>query len=154
MGLETIAASALTIDINAAGFSPLNSVHNSGSGFGNAGWDYLFNVSNVLGNGLTFVDGSLTSIDLTADVSILPRFGGRPAFAFANSYDGTLAIVGNQFRFDVDVTQDNTTPLGAITDSRIVFNRGGTITAVVPEPGSVVLFGLGLTLVTWRRKRN
>ncbi|MEM0913766.1 MAG: hypothetical protein AAGB29_00760 [Planctomycetota bacterium] len=136
IGTEQVPVDAVVV--NAAGFSPLGSVHNNNN---NAGWDYLISVTDIAGAGLTFQDGDLVSIDLTANVSILPRFGGT--FAFGSSYDGSLNIAGNQFAFDVDVIQNNTTIFGPLTDTQLIFNRSGTIADVVPEPG-VALIGLAL----------
>ncbi|MEM9084220.1 MAG: GC-type dockerin domain-anchored protein, partial [Planctomycetota bacterium] len=50
--------------------------------------------------------------------------------AFPNTYDGVLRVSGSRFAFDVDVTQDNVTLLGPVTDTRLVFNRSGTIDAL------------------------
>ncbi|MEO1527277.1 MAG: PEP-CTERM sorting domain-containing protein [Planctomycetota bacterium] len=155
-GSEMIGASDLNVLIDAAAFSPLNSTHNAGSGFGNAGWDYMISISNLGGAGLAFNEGSLISIDLTADVSVLPRFGGNPALAFDRTFDGTLTFSGDQFAFDVDVTQDVGTPFGMFTDARLVFNRSGTIATVsaIPEPGIVLPLSLAAVCGLGRRRRR
>lgn len=155
-GTETVAASALTFNFNKMGFSPFNSPHNAGSGFGNAGWDYVINASNVAGTGLTFTDGLLTSIDLTADIAVQVRFGGNASLAWASTYDGTLTFNGDSFAFNVNVFQDNLTPFGTFTDTRLVFNRGGTIGQVgslfVPEPASALMLAMAAVAMIRRRR--
>jgi hypothetical protein len=150
VGVETIPASALTIDVNKDGFSPINSPNNNGSGVGNAGWDYVIDVTNLVGAGLTFVDGNLTSAEFDADVSVLPRFGGTDTGAFSTSYDGTLSVTGDAFAFDVDVMQDVGTLFGTLSDTRLVFNRAGSI-AAIPEPASLSLLAVGGLLLARRR---
>lgn len=148
-GTETISAGTLGFTFNDAGFSPLGSSYNSGSGYGNAGWSYTITASNVSGTGLTFTDGVLSSIDLTADISVTVLFAGM--LPFTNTYDGQLTISGDQYAFDLDVTQDNVEPffVGAVSDTRMVFNRAGSIAAVtaVPEPSTYALMAAGLALV-------
>ncbi|MEM7810822.1 MAG: PEP-CTERM sorting domain-containing protein [Planctomycetota bacterium] len=149
VGTEFIDASSITFAVNAAGFSPISGPNNSGSGVGNAGWDYDISVTNAVGTGLTFIDGQLSSVDFIADVSVLPRFFGNPFGAFSDSFDGTVTFAGNGFQFDIDETKTVTTLLGTFTDARLVFDRSGTIdavqqsAAVVPEPGTLTLAAIG-----------
>jgi hypothetical protein len=158
-GTESITSAALSFSFNNAGFSPFGSAYNTGGGIGNFGWAYVITTANVAGPGLTFTDGTLTSIDLTADISVAVRFADNPSFAWSTSYAGTLAITGDTYAFSLDVTQDNTASfLGTIEDTRMVFNRTGTIAAVsaVPEPAAAgALAGLcALVFVICIRRRS
>ncbi|MEM9066057.1 MAG: GC-type dockerin domain-anchored protein [Planctomycetota bacterium] len=135
VGMETIPPGSLTIEIDGASFSPLNSSRNAGSGLGNAGWDYVVEATPLSGGGLTLVDGAPVSFDLVADVSLTIRFGGFDTAAFPSTYDGSLTLSGNTFAFDIDVTQDNASPLGALTDTRVVVNRAGTIESLAAGGG-------------------
>lgn len=130
-GIETVPVSLISIVVDGAAFSPINSTHNAGGGLGNAGWDYLVSCSNLTGSGITFRDGFPISLDIQADVSVTVRFGAIPGGELPVPYLGTVAMTGNEFAFDVDVTQDNDTPLEAVEDTRLVFNRRGTVDAVV-----------------------
>lgn len=135
--VEVVPASSVQFAIDGASFSPISSIHNAGSGVGNAGWDYVVTVSNPVGPGMTLVDGEVVSIDLVAEISVLPRLLGSPAGAFANAYDGVLRLSGRRFAFDVDVTQDNQTILDPLTGTRLVYNRAGTIDEVDESACSV-----------------
>ncbi|MEM8876111.1 MAG: GC-type dockerin domain-anchored protein, partial [Planctomycetota bacterium] len=139
VGIETVAAADLTVEIDGDAFSSLNSIHNTGSGVGNAGWTHAISVNNPSGPGLTLEDGTPVSIELVADVSIEVSFAGQ--IPLGNTYDtpGGLVISGDTFTFDVDVTQTTPSPLGLLTDTRLVFNRTGTIAGIATDdcPGDV-----------------
>lgn len=151
-GLQTIGPGDLSFTFNDTGFSPFYSPNNAGSGFGNFGWSYVITASNLTGTGLTFQDGQLVSIDLAADIDVIVRFGDNPALTWNEVgpstapalHSGTLQISGNSFAFDIDVTRSADTALGTLTDNRLVFNRAGTIAAVVPEPGGLLLAAASL----------
>jgi len=151
-GTEVVGVSDITVTVDGAAFSPLNSPNNFGSGAGNAGWTYAITASGLTGTGLTFEDGALSSADLIADISIELLFNGT--LAFEETYDGTLAVSGDQFSFDVNVTQDNTAPfLGSFSDTQIIFNRSGSI-AAIPEPGSAfAMLGIGWLLMKRKNSR-
>ncbi len=154
-GSETISASSFSLTFNNAGFSPFGSAYNTGSGLGNFGWAYVITAGNLTGTGLAFTDGALTSIDFTADISVAVRFADNPAFAWSTPYVGTLAISGDTYAFDLDVTQDNVTAFGTFEDTRMVFNRTGTI-AAVPEPaaaGTLAAVAALVSVITLRRRR-
>jgi len=51
-------------------FSPVYTPYNDGSGLGNAGQGYLITIDNVTGNGLTFVNGQMTAMDFTGDLTV------------------------------------------------------------------------------------
>lgn len=132
IGTEIVPPDRITIVFNDRSFSPLYSIHNSGSGVGNAGWDYLVDISALNGTGITLVDGAVRSIDLTGAVRVTVRFLGIDAGALAETYNGSVTFACNRFEFDVDVTQDNFTLLGPVEDTRLVLNRRGTIEAIEP----------------------
>ncbi len=146
-GIESVDASALTLAFNNAGFSPLYSAYNTGDNFG---WAYSISASNVNGAGLTFVNGVLTSIDLTADISVAVSWLDLPAGTWASTYAGSLTISGDMYAFQLDVMQDNETPFfGSLPNTHMVFNRAGDIAAVVPipEPQTYLMLGIGLMLI-------
>lgn len=167
VGVETIPVSGITLNLNtgaglnanASVFSPYGSAYNRGSGFGNFGWTYVMSTSALTGSGLTFTDGQLTSIDFTAALGVIVRFGNNAAFTFKEGgvdavYSGTLAFSGNQYAFDLDVTKTVSSVLGTLTDTHMVFNRQGSIAAVVPEPSSALLIGGSAVLILLPRRRR
>lgn len=177
VGIETLGLTQFTLDLNTlsyqnpmtaplqwkggtAGmispFSPLPSQYNAGSGSGNFGWSYVITPSNFAGSGLTFTDGTLTSIDFTADLSVQVRFlnSTNALFWLANPYNGSVEFSGNGYEFALDVTQDNSSALGPLTGTRMVFDRSGTIAAVVPEPSTVALFVLAGGAFAFRHLRR
>ena len=87
------------------------------------------------GTGLTYVDGVLQSIDLVVPVEVST---GQIAFGGAGfAANGTLTFSGNTFAFDVDEVTSG------FFASRVILNRSGVISAVVPEPTSVALLMVG-----------
>lgn len=157
-GVETVATADLTLVVDGDGFSPYMSDYNSGTGLGDFAFHYTITTSNISGNGLTFVDGQLTSVDLDADVSVAVDFGNIEAFAWDDSYDGSLSISGADYAFDLDVSQPNVTPLAPLESTRMVFNRSGSIAAVTPVPEAssyaMMLCGLLFSGVVARRRRK
>jgi hypothetical protein len=131
-------------------FAPLTSPRNFNNEFS---WNYAGVVGGLTGAGLTFLDGQLISIDFQADISITPQLAGNPSLAFGTSYDGSVSFVGDSFAFAVDVTQDNTSFLGALTGTHLVFDTAGTVTGVVPEPGTASLVVAALLAAGWRSHR-
>jgi hypothetical protein len=163
IGTEVVPAAALSLTVNAADFSPFPTVanggHNTGSGFGNFAWDYVITPSNLQGNGLTYENGVLISIDVTANIGVLPRFRnqeGTTILPFANDYDGTVTFSSNGFQFNLDVTQDVGSAFGTFEDTRMTFNRAGSINAVVPVPEPAWLLGglVALMAVQLRKPRR
>ncbi|CAL1125565.1 unnamed protein product [Cladocopium goreaui] len=126
-GPETVGAGDVSFTFNEDGFSPFYSPNNAGSGFGNFGWAYVITANNISGTGLSFVDGQLVSIDLTADINILVQFGDNPALVFNEAgpstapavYAGSLNITGNSFAFDVDVTKAVDSALGSFAETNV-----------------------------------
>ncbi|MEO1534762.1 MAG: hypothetical protein AAFS11_04265, partial [Planctomycetota bacterium] len=128
VGTELVVPEDLTFTIAGESFSSLNSVHNTGGGVGNAGWTYVISIDNPTGAGLTVVDGEPVSLDVSAGVTIQVLFAGQAPLA--NMYTGTVTFAGDSFLFDIDVTQDTPSPLGLLSDTRLIFNRTGTIDAI------------------------
>lgn len=149
VGTEVISVAGLTLTINSAGFSPYLSAYNTGSGLGDFAFNYTITPSNLTGGGLTFTNGVLTSVDLDASIAVKVGLGTNPAFALGSLYNGTLSIDGASYAFNLDETKNNTSPLGALTNTHMVFNRAGSIAAVtaVPEPSTVAMMAAGLALV-------
>jgi hypothetical protein len=149
VGTDVVPVTALSFAFNGAGFSPFGSAFNTGGGFGNFGWAYLITASNLTGIGMTFIDGVLRSIDLDAAIRVVPRLGNNPALAFATPYDGRLEMRGDRYRFLMDVTQTTNSPIGLLEDTRMVFNREGSIAAVtpIPEPAMVAMLLPALAIV-------
>jgi len=148
-GAETLGIGDFTLTLDGSPFSPINSPRNVNNEFA---WDYTITPSNFSGPGLSFVDGQLSSIDLEADVAVLPRFGGTSPFG--SSYDGKITFSNGLFGFDVDVTQDNTSFLGTLTDTHLVFDSSGQVLNLVPEPRTYALIAGCLTLaVAFCRRR-
>ncbi|MEM0966053.1 MAG: hypothetical protein AAGJ81_07905 [Verrucomicrobiota bacterium] len=124
--------------------SPVYTPYNDASGFGNAAVIYNISVSNPTGTGLTFQDGVLTSMDITADLSVQARLAQN--LVFPVTFTGTFSASGLSYSFDVADTQ-----LGFSLYS----DRKGNVT-VVPEPSS---FGIALAALAglWtglRRKKS
>lgn len=154
-GIEVLAPGDFTLTLDGSDFSPLFSprkdtgLPGGGASSNEFAWDYDIASSSPSGTGLTFVNGHISSIDFTANIAVTPRFFGNPnpPFAFGSSYDGTVTFSGAGFVFDVDVIQDNTSALGALSDTHLVFNAAGNISSVVPEPSTYAgILGL-VTLV-------
>lgn len=94
------------------------------------------------GTGLTYVNGVLQSIDLVVPVEVST---GQIAFGGAGfTANGTLTFAENTFEFDVDEVT------GGFFASRVILNRSGVISAVVPEPTGVVLLVVGGIACLWR----
>jgi hypothetical protein len=181
-GTEVIAASAVSFTFNNEGFSPSKYKgqsadfpnYDDGSGFGNAGYRYTITANNLAGTGLTFIDGVLRSIDLTANIDVTGAFSnlawttnfgwtvgpGSPSTSNPLAvFSGTLAMSGNTYAFDLDATRDIYTALtgsSAVEDVRLVLNRSGTIAGVtpIPEPGTWAMLALGLAAVGAAARRR
>lgn len=168
VGTETIPASALSFDfntfawdgtvttaqtgdlrsnfattpVNISPFSPVYSPYNDGSGAGNAQLYYLISVSNVTGDGLTFLNGDLVDIDVDADMKINGVVAPFSSFG-SLEYDGSFSIDGSDYLFDVSGTDT----LAFFSNTNLIANRAGTA-LLVPEPATamalVTLGGLAL----------
>ncbi|MEN1680584.1 MAG: hypothetical protein AAGJ46_13425 [Planctomycetota bacterium] len=163
VGVEVVPPTALSFNLNSSEFQSTNrtdltSTPSDTPPFGPSGRtnfnEFANNpeivASNPTGTGLTFVDGVLTSIDLTVDVVVNTRQVGFGGAGF-NGAAGSLTFSGNSFAFDVDDV------VGGFFASRILLNRSGTVDAVgaltVPEPTSVT-FALLVTAATASRRRR
>ncbi|MEM7563139.1 MAG: VPLPA-CTERM sorting domain-containing protein [Pseudomonadota bacterium] len=107
--------------------------------------------SNLTGTGLTFEDGVLQSIDFVADVDLAVLAAAFPFPSLGLNATGTLVFAGNHFAFDVEGQDSN----AFASNVRLLLNREGTITSVVPIPAAVWLFGSALLgLITLARRRS
>ncbi|MFT7723817.1 MAG: PEP-CTERM sorting domain-containing protein [Roseateles sp.] len=166
VGTETIGAGALSIKLNATGFSPYTSGYNTGTGIGDFAFAYTMEVSNLTGKGLTFVNGQLSSIDLDASVAVSVQLGSlgfyfteSPTFTLNGAraqYTGTLSISGDHYAFDINQKKTVGSPLGTLSNTQFVMNREGSIGAVspVPEPSTYALLAAGLALVGTAARRT
>ncbi|MEM9883548.1 MAG: PEP-CTERM sorting domain-containing protein [Planctomycetota bacterium] len=165
IGTETISLNTSNVNLDLAAFGPLNQVYGATNPNNEFAWDYVIETQAISSSGLelTFTGGQLTSIDGGLDVGIAVRFLGNDALKFLElnaptspgpvaTYDGSLDFVGDQFVFDVDITQDVSSALGDLANTRLVFNRSGSISAV-PEPTSLLLTLAGAIGVVSRRRR-
>lgn len=148
VGSETIGVGNFTFSLNPDRFSPNLSANNLNN---EANWAYNFLTSNLLGTGLSFTDGELTSIDFTADLSIQTLAFG--SFPLADTFDGNITFSGLNFAFNVDQIKDINTPLGPANDVHTVFDVAGSV--VVPEPQTYgMIFGLLVICLAVVRKRK
>ncbi|MEM7577761.1 MAG: hypothetical protein AAF328_09820, partial [Planctomycetota bacterium] len=147
-GTETVPVSALTFDFNTlnydgsrggsigAGpispFSPIYTPFNNGGGAGNAALAYDISITNVTGNGLTFNNGTLVSMDVTGDVNIIVRSAQLPpSFTAMISEQGGFSLSGLDYAFDIAET--GSLPFIA-PEFYLFMNREGSA-SLVPEPG-------------------
>ncbi|MEM7083144.1 MAG: dockerin type I domain-containing protein [Pseudomonadota bacterium] len=126
-GQSIVGPSDLTFELDGTDVSPIFGPRNPNNEFG---WSYRLSVANVTGSGLTFEGGQLVSIDLLGDIVVSVFFADQFEITPPFTESGSFRIAGNQLVFDLDQTQDLTTPLGLISDSRMVFNRSGTIEGI------------------------
>lgn len=128
-------------------FSPVYTDYNYGGGAGNAAGFYTITLSNVTGGGLTFQDGTLTSMDIDADLSVVMRIGNFPTLG-SLPFEGTFSADGLNYTFALD----DTNSVAVFSNVHMIMNREGTA-SVVPEPSSVLLLSLGLAAAVARRRR-
>jgi len=144
-GVETIDPSGFSLALDASDFDPdparfpLNEFP----------IEFTLDATSVSGTGLTFEDGTLTSIDFVADVT-LGSLALRGSFS-GPDYFGTLTFAGGAFAFDIDGIAD---VLSFAQNVRVFVNRSGTV-AAVPELQLAALVALagfvGLTRPGRRR---
>ena len=160
VGTETIGIADLTLAIDASDFNPMGTARNVSNEFA---WTYDITASGLTGSGLTFVNGELTDINLQADLAIDVKFLGSiklnwdtPSTSLVQA--ASFNISGDQLSFSLDqIASAPVTPVGSVTDARLILNRAGTIDAVraVPVPAAAWLFLSSLTgLAVVGRRRN
>jgi hypothetical protein len=139
-GKSTIAPDAFVLTLSADDYSPLNKPRNVNNEFA---WTYQITPSNIAGTGLTFTDGVLSRIDITADIKVDVLFMGAPQGRFNPGFSqvAALEVSENRFAFSFDVTEAQTTLLGPMENARVELNRTGTIDAVTPVYTVTVLSG-------------
>lgn len=183
IGLETIPVGSLTFnfdtylwngktasgwDVDTEGpsyispFSPVYTDYNDGSGAGNAGAIYNLSLSNITGTGLTFMNGQLTSMNISADLNLLLRYAqfyqplDSPDLTAASAtFTGSFSATGMNYEFDLADTQS----LGEIfpgfyffENVHMLMNREGTA-SVIPEPSGIAVAGMTLLGLIARRRR-
>ncbi len=170
VGVESLGVDALTLNLVTTDFNATNRTEILAGAdvppFGPAGrsnrnelaTDVRILVNELQGDGLSFEDGLLTSLDFVADITVTV-FGAAttqaipdPSPSLGLSVDGTLTFEGNTFAFAVD-GQDS---VGPFDDVRIVLNRSGSIPlGVAGLPGDYDASGqveqgdLDLVLQNW-----
>jgi hypothetical protein len=155
-GVEVLGIGAFSLTLDALDYSPKPKSRNAAPTFNEFNWTYGITASNLVGDGLTFVDGVLVRADFTADVQVDVFFNGNTTNAFFRfnpgfSEAGGLTVSGNTFAFDLDAAVPQASPLGALAGARMVFNRSGTIdgiSGVIPEPSTWAALGIGLALMS------
>lgn len=87
---------------------------------------------------ITFVDGAITSVDLSIDASVLIGFGS----ATLTSFDGSFSITGDRFALAIDETEFNVPfVFGTAPQSRVAVDIRGRV-AAIPAPGTAVLLSV------------
>lgn len=162
VGTEIVAVGDLTFDFDTfdydgsrggpAGFispfSPIYTPYNDGSGNGNASVYYNLSVANIAGTGLTFVDGDLDAINITADLTVQATSSINPGLTAA--FTGSFTASGSGYTFAVNQQQDF--PF-IFSDVNMVMNRQGTA-VLVPEPASALLLAGAAVAFCSRRQRR
>ncbi|MEM1210173.1 MAG: hypothetical protein AAGI54_12995 [Planctomycetota bacterium] len=138
VGTEFIAASDITLALDGSDFEAINRTDldfsttgiNDSPPFGPEGRSngneaansVSLSASGLSGDGLTFVDGKLTSMDFTGTltVTVSPAAGAGPLDVTAT---GTVTFSGLDFAFDVDTIFSNF----FVSNGRGILNRSGTI---------------------------
>lgn len=131
--------------INISPFSPVYTAFNDGSGAGNAQLFYQISIDNVTGDGLTFQDGELVSMDIAGDVTIEATAAQLAGFG-SGTYLGTFSASGLDYAFDVSGTD----AFAFFNGASLIMNRTGTA-SLVPEPTSL-LMALAATATLVRRR--
>ncbi|MEM6392109.1 MAG: hypothetical protein AAF797_04995 [Planctomycetota bacterium] len=144
-----------TVDpVNISPLSPVQTPFNDGSGAGNAQFYHLISISNVTGDGLTFVNGELTEMDFIGDVTVntfVAPFAGLGSL----EYTGTLTggSLGDPLSYVFDVS--GTDSAGIFGGVNFILNRSGTASLVVPEPtGLALLVACALSVLPVQRRRR
>jgi len=100
----------------------------------------------------SFVDGVLTSIDLSVTASYVSGDGGGNTV----TWNGGLSIAGDSLSLSIADTQDFDTGFFGVVPSTLSMQFDGTVDAVggfvIPDPGSLALLGFGGLLVASRRR--
>lgn len=103
--------------------------------------NYTLSISNISGEGLTFVNGVLTTMDFQANVRITSPMAPNV------TWDGTLSFDGLNFVFNINESEF----VNGFGDLHIVMDRAGTI-SLIPEPTTGLLLAIGCFAITLRRR--
>ena len=130
-GVEIIPASAISIQIDASEFSPMNKQRNFNNEYN---WNYRITTGNLKGEGLRFVNGRLTQISLVSDIWVDAYMGGNNQGRFLwytpsrSLFQGNaLRISNSSLRFVFDQTQNAVVPNMGTQNMRVTITRSGAI---------------------------
>ncbi len=147
-GTEQVVVSAAAFAFNLFDLSPKYTSYNTASS-NEFNWDYKVNSASGTVT-LTFVDGTLTSVDGDLEIGVSIRFNGVTGGEFTTApstfgwnaevgdfvvtpgptaeYLGTLSFSGDTFSFDVNDSYPTVYSfLGTLTDTGLIINRSGSL---------------------------
>ncbi|WP_309380347.1 hypothetical protein [Cerasicoccus frondis] len=126
VGAETLSPSQFSLELDGEPYSPYSGPHNINNEFG---WGVRFDIVEVTGEGLTFIDGQLTDINISVQLSIV-IFGNVNGFKPESTpaFSGLISFANGRFVHNVNHTQTIIAPVvGPIEDAKLYSNAQGDI---------------------------